>query len=219
MKKLTSMVGIRFVVAAVIIAGTLAAGYYFIRDDKPAEQESIAEKARATEPETSPAPLPPPDVTMEQPENEVSPSVPQKVEPTVEISTAKPTEENFLNDVEPVETDYTDEPMEIDYTVDYDVEVEYQQNKEFEAEALETFPVHTVQTHNPKDPKAYGPPKGEVWIRIKPENAREMNEIMAQVADLYRETAAEYGEEITIMHWVGARPYARTSYAPDGQIN
>lgn len=210
MKKRTSMVGIRFVVATIFIAGTLVAGYYFIQNDKPAEQKSIAVKTRAPEPETKPAPLPPPTVAVEQPVNEIKSPVPQKVGPTVERPKAEPPEDSFLDE---------EELVEIDDPVDYDVEVEYQQNQEFEAEALETFPVHTVQTHNPKDPNAIGPPKGEVWIRIKPENAREMNEIMAEMADLYRETAAEYGEEITIMHWVGAQPYARTSYAPDGQIN
>jgi hypothetical protein len=95
-----------------------------------------------------------------------------------------------------------------------DAEWEVEVNKLFEAEALQTFPLHTVQTHDPNlPPKAAGPPRGEVWIRIKPEHAAEMRDIMDRVADLYREVTA-YEEPLTVMHWVGNRPHARLQYPP-----
>ncbi|MBI9092844.1 MAG: hypothetical protein JEZ12_26810 [Desulfobacterium sp.] len=105
----------------------------------------------------------------------------------------------------------------------YDAETEYQLNQIFEAEVMETFPVYTVQTHNPieekKNPKFFGPPQGEVWIRIKPENSREMREIMAQVADLYHENAEHPDDEITVLHWVGGRPWSKETYGPDDFVN
>lgn len=91
--------------------------------------------------------------------------------------------------------------------------MEYHLNKEFEADALQTFPLHTVQTNDPRRPEKFGPPRGEIWIRIKVEHALDMKGIMAQVADLYRETTW-YDEPVTIMHWVGGRPYARQVYLP-----
>jgi len=92
-----------------------------------------------------------------------------------------------------------------------EMELEYQLAQEFEAEALEVFPVHTVQTFNPYDPDAFGPPKGEVWVRIKAENAREYKDIMAQISDLFT-TVTYYSEPVTIMNWVGGRPQAKQTY-------
>ena len=106
---------------------------------------------------------------------------------------------------------------------EYDADTEYQLNQIFEAEVMETFPVYTVQTHNPieekKNPKFFGPPKGEIWIRIKPENSREMREIMAQVADLYHQNAENPDDEITVLHWVGGRPWAKETYGPGDFVN
>lgn len=98
-------------------------------------------------------------------------------------------------------------------------ELEYEQNQFFEELVMGSFPVHTVQTYNPMDFKTPGPPKNEIWIRIKPENAKEMNEVMGEVADLYREIGKEHNEDIVVMHWVGAQPYARRRYSPDGSTH
>ena len=96
-----------------------------------------------------------------------------------------------------------------------EMELEYQLAQEFEAEALEVFPVHTVQTFNPYDPDAFGPKhQGEVWVRIKVENAREYKDTMAQIADLYK-TVTDYDKPVTIMHWVGGRPYAKMMFPPE----
>ncbi len=95
---------------------------------------------------------------------------------------------------------------------------EFRQNRFFETLVKKTFPVYTVQTHNPVHPKAFGPPEGEIWVRIKPENAGEMNEIMAEMADLYRDISEQYNKKIIVMQWVGGQPYARKTYFPDGTI-
>ena len=90
----------------------------------------------------------------------------------------------------------------------------YARNQMFEAEAMEAFPLHTINTHNPLEPQAYGPRPGEIWIRVKVEHGRELKDIMAQVADLY--LAEVQGEgPVTVMHWVGGRPHARYRYPSD----
>ena len=94
---------------------------------------------------------------------------------------------------------------------DYVAEERYALNKEFEAAALETFPVHTVQTHDPRHPEAFGPKKGEIWVRVKVEEALWYKDIMAETAELYRELTY-YDEPVTVMHWVGNRPYAKLSF-------
>ena len=96
---------------------------------------------------------------------------------------------------------------------DPEAEMEYYLNKEFEADALASFPLHTVQTHDPRHPEKFGPRKGEVWIRIKVQHSREFKDIMAQVADLYREVTW-YDEPVTVMLWVGGHPWAKFQYQP-----
>ncbi len=93
-----------------------------------------------------------------------------------------------------------------------EMELEYQLAQEFEAETLEVFPVHTVQTVNPYDPDAFGPPRGEVWVRIKAENAGEYKDIMAQISDLFT-IVTDYSKPVTIMNWVGGRPQAKQTYS------
>ncbi|WDP90914.1 MAG: hypothetical protein HUN04_14905 [Desulfobacter sp.] len=106
---------------------------------------------------------------------------------------------------------------------DESLEIEWQLNQIFEAEAMETFPIYTVQTHNPfkamENPEFFGPPENEIWIRIKPESAGEMKEVMAQVADLYRVNAAQPEDEITVLQWVGGRPWAKETYRPENFNN
>ncbi len=92
-----------------------------------------------------------------------------------------------------------------------ELEYEYELNKEFEAEAIDTFPLHTINTFNPLKPEPYGPKKGELWIRIKVEHSREFKEIMAQVADLYKDVA-NYNNPVTVLLWVGNRPWAKFTY-------
>ena len=101
---------------------------------------------------------------------------------------------------------------------DFEVSAEeaYARNQMFEYEALDTFPLHTIETHNPLQPQAYGPQPGEIWIRVKVEHGRELKDIMAQVADLYRTTVRAEGP-VTVMHWVGGRPHARYQYPPAGE--
>jgi hypothetical protein len=92
-------------------------------------------------------------------------------------------------------------------------DVEHETIKYFKSEALSAFPVHTVETFDPLQSNTNGPKRGEVWIRIKAENSREMKEVMAQVADLYREITGSM-QPVTVMHWVGNRPYAKFTYEP-----
>ena len=93
-----------------------------------------------------------------------------------------------------------------------EAEWEYAVNKEFEAAALEIFPVYTVQTHDPRHPEEFGPKKGEIWVRIKPEAALTYQDVMAETAELYRELTYRQGP-VTVMHWVGNRPYAKLSFS------
>jgi type IV secretory pathway VirB10-like protein len=55
------------------------------------------------------------------------------------------------------------------------------------------------------------PPEGEIWLRIPADYAAEHRDIMAQHADLYRMEAG-YNGTLTVMLWVGGRPYARHQY-------
>ncbi len=106
-------------------------------------------------------------------------------------------------------------------------------NQLYEELARETLPTLSIQTHNPvwalEDEAAevagitiketrtgpFGnniqPAENEIWLRIPADYAAEHRDIMAENADLYR---AETGtnEPITIMLWVGGRPYARHQY-------
>ena len=107
-----------------------------------------------------------------------------------------------------------DEPAKIENSM---AELEYQRNMNlmFEEEARETFPLLSVQTSNPIDieKKVFGPKKGEIWIRIKPENSKEFKEIMAEIADLYKDVA-RYDDPVTIILWVGNRIWAKFQYPP-----
>ena len=96
-------------------------------------------------------------------------------------------------------------------------EKEYALNRLFESRAFEDLPIHTVKTFDPGSAsssgqkKNSGPKRGEIWIRIKVDHASEMKDIMAQTADLYKDMT-EYDETITVMHWVGGKPYARIEF-------
>ena len=109
-----------------------------------------------------------------------------------------------------VEPDDEHEPAEVEDSM---VELEYQRNLMFEEEARETFPLLSVQTSNPTDieKKVFGPKKGEVWVRIKPENAKEFKEIMAETADLYKDVA-EYDDPVTVVLWVGNKVWSKIQY-------
>ncbi len=52
---------------------------------------------------------------------------------------------------------------------------------------------------------------GEVWIRINAGYSKNFQEIMAQTADLYRANL-EYEGEVTVLLWVGGRPWAKQTY-------
>ena len=102
-----------------------------------------------------------------------------------------------------VEEEYEDPQKELDYAL----------KKQFEAEALEIFPIHTVQTFNPVEPELYGPREDEVWIRIKVDHSREYKDIMAQIADFYKEST-RHDEPVTVLLWVGGKPWAKFQYPP-----
>ncbi|MCD4719830.1 MAG: hypothetical protein K8S13_08210 [Desulfobacula sp.] len=126
------------------------------------------------------------------------------------------------------------EPLEdmAENPADVDEEAVYLTAQVFRDEALETFPVYTVRIHKPEsigsdfeesgsqaaEQKAFGPGSNEIWIRIKPENAREMKEVMAQTADLYRQYVNEYDKDVKVINWVGGQPWASIVYSPDGGI-
>jgi len=106
-------------------------------------------------------------------------------------------------------------------------------NRIYEEVARETLPTLSIQTHDPiwvledeaaadvgraekkKRSGPFGtdiqPAENEIWLRIPPDYAAEHRDIMAENADLYR---AETGtnELVTVMLWVGGRPYARQQY-------
>ena len=93
---------------------------------------------------------------------------------------------------------------------------EYELNREFEEEAKEILPLLSIQTNNPLDAKAFGPRRGEIWVRVKPDNARELKQIMEELAELYR-THTGYEGGITIMHWVGGRPHFKMRFPASGE--
>lgn len=117
------------------------------------------------------------------------------------------------------ETDYPANPEQVYYNALI-----------FRDEALATFPVYTVEIHKPEsiirtskqdagDGPWQAPPNprpNEVWIRVKPANAREMTEIMAQTADLYRQYVDNYQQNVRIINWVGGQPWASREFGPDG---
>ncbi len=84
--------------------------------------------------------------------------------------------------------------------------------EQFETEALEAFPLHTVDAYNPlKQPGERGPAEGEVWIRIKVDHAPAHKDIMAQVAEHYK-LVTRYDKPVTVLLWVGGRPWAKVRY-------
>lgn len=110
-----------------------------------------------------------------------------------------------------------------------DEEAVYYKAMVFRDEALGAFPVHTVQVHQPKSVeediqtgkiggKNFGPKPNEVWVRIKPDYANQMREIMAQTADLYREYLNENTENIVVVNWVGGQAWAKMEFSPDGTL-
>lgn len=99
----------------------------------------------------------------------------------------------------------------------------------FRDEMLATFPVYTVKIHKPesisekegesdKGHTVVAAPKksNEIWIRIQPENAREMKEIMAQTADLYRLHVKNSSDNVVVINWVGGQPWARMEFDSQG---
>ena len=86
-----------------------------------------------------------------------------------------------------------------------------------EAEKETTLESETAKTQGPLPAPEYGefsnlqPPKGEVWVRIKPEFADQSRDIMAQNADLFRKNTAHQGP-VTVTLWVGGQPYDRQVY-------
>lgn len=95
---------------------------------------------------------------------------------------------------------------------------EYELNKEFEEEAKEMLPLLSIQTNNPLDTKTFGPQRGEIWVRVKPDNARELKQIMEKLANLYRSRTG-YKGTITIMHWVGGRPHLKMTFRANDEKN
>jgi len=93
---------------------------------------------------------------------------------------------------------------------------EYELNKEFEEEAKETLPLLSIQTNNPLNTKAFGPRRGEIWVRVKPDNARELKQVMKKLGELYRSQTG-YDGTITIMHWVGGRPHLKMTFSPNDE--
>jgi len=53
--------------------------------------------------------------------------------------------------------------------------------------------------------------KGEVWIRIKPEESAKTKQIMKEVAGSYTEITA-HTEPVRVMLWVGGRPHAAMTF-------
>ena len=147
----------------------------------------------ATTPEPAPAPEKIPEPAPQPPQITQAPHEPAPIPAPVPVKPPLPPEEELK---------------------------EAQQNELYETLVQGSFPVHTIETYNPEDPdNRRNPPPGEIWVRIKPENAGEMHEIMAELADLYKDIATEYQDkEVTVMQWVGAQPYARHVYSPDGSI-
>ncbi|MBW1682511.1 MAG: hypothetical protein JRJ83_13950 [Deltaproteobacteria bacterium] len=99
-------------------------------------------------------------------------------------------------------------------------EREYELNQEFEAEARDVLPLLSIQTNNPldsKDSKTFGPPRGEIWVRVKPDNAGDLKQIMEELADLYRSRTG-YEGAITIMHWVGGRPHLKMTFPANAPV-
>ena len=97
---------------------------------------------------------------------------------------------------------------------DLDRVVQHEIAEVFAEEALRTFPLHTARAFDPLSADPYGPSPGELWIRIKADNSREMKHIMDEVAALYRDLSGT-AEPVTVIHWVGNRPYSRFEYGLD----
>ncbi len=94
----------------------------------------------------------------------------------------------------------------------------YYLNREFEEEAKEVLPLLAIVTPDPRETEHKRLKEGEIWIRINPGNSREMKDIMAQAADLYKEITL-YDKPVTVILWVGGRPWARFQYPPPGEEN
>ncbi len=99
---------------------------------------------------------------------------------------------NQTDEPAPIQQEDMDENQtsEPDFT-QKEIEDIYLRAQVFRDEALEVFPVYSVETHRPKGLypgyvdengirmyKSFGPPSKVVWIRIRPKNALEMKEIM-----------------------------------------
>lgn len=136
-----------------------------------------------------------------------SPSdLPEKM-PLLNKETVEPIAENEDNEDEN-RKEITEETTEDDAQK----ELDYQMREMFKEEAMEFLPLQAVVTHDPRNPdRPRSPREGEIWIRIKPENSGETRDIMAQVADLYRDVA-RYDEPVTVILWVGGRPWVRFRY-------
>ncbi len=127
-------------------------------------------------------------------------------------------EKNPLDSVDAKKITFKNQTVTSTRKSDSENELEYESSKMFEEEALEIFPLHTVQTHNPLEPDKFGPPKGEIWVRIKVDHSREFKDIMAQIADFYKEVTY-FEDPVTVMLWVGGRPWAKFQYPPQDVEN
>lgn len=188
----------KIILAVGLVSGFFLLIFFVISGDVPVEPEPAPSEPVVSLPE------PDPPAPVRETENEPEPE-PVKAEPV------KKNVEKVAETAPPPAVEEADPPHQT-------IEEEYEQNRFFETLVKGSFPVHTIQTHNPLDTDVPGPPKDEIWVRIKPENAGEMNEIMSELADLYRDISAGYQEDVVVMHWVGAQPYARKTYSPDGSI-
>jgi hypothetical protein len=113
--------------------------------------------------------------------------------------------------------DRTTQAADTDSKEDAEKELEYELTRQFEAEALDFFPLHTVQAHDPyQEPGEFGPAEGEIWVRIKVDHAPEHRDIMAQVADHYKMVTGNENP-VTVLLWVGGRPWAKYQYPPPGE--
>jgi hypothetical protein len=215
MRKKTNII----IVCAITVIASTVVFFLFSRDDMQHNQS--CQTARPTEPPTAlPEQLPTTSMDTNKPFNPALLAEQLPPLPPSSGSVARARDKADDNN-EPTSAQLEDMPEDLDYQ---DEEVVYLKAQVFRDEALETFPVYTVEIHKPESlesdnpgTKTFGPDKNEIWIRIKPQNAREMKEVMAQTADLYRQYVNEYEEGIKVIHWVGGQPWASTVYSPDGQ--
>ncbi len=134
----------------------------------------------------------------------------------------------------------TDEnrPQSDEFAPTAEQELHYEKMRMFMAEARENLPLIGIRAFDPiaaaqnthqsenvanigGDAKAAksverdqrGLRDGEVWIRIDPAYSSTHREIMSRTADLYRANTG-FTDEVTVVVWVGARPWVRQVFGP-----